>query len=78
MDCCANMVCCVTSHERSEPPVQPLANSGAAQQNITAIPATVTVALVSPVATTSSHVFSGAGRVAHSPPPLALICIRLI
>jgi len=58
--------------------VRPLAKSGAAQQNISAMPATVAVALVSPVATAPPHVFSSAKGVAHSPPPLALICIRLI
>ena len=78
MGCCANMTCCMTSHKRTGLPVQPLAKSGASQENLSAIPATVAVALVSPAATAPSHVFSGAGGVAHSPPPLVLICIRLI
>jgi hypothetical protein len=76
--CCANKACCETSHERTGPPVQPLTKSGADQQNISAIPTTVEVTLVTPVAATASHVFSSAECIAHSPPPLALICIRLI
>jgi hypothetical protein len=76
--CCANKACCETSHERTGPPVQPVAKSGADQQNISALPPMVAVALVTPTATTDSHIFSSAERFAHSPTPFALICIRLI
>jgi hypothetical protein len=78
MGCCANMACCMTSHKGTGLPVQPLAKSGVNQQNIGAIPATVAVTLVTPLAMAPSHVFSSADGIAHSPPPLALICIRLI
>ena len=78
MGCCANKACCKTSHERTGPPAQPLVKAGAAQQNMSAMPAAIAVALVTPVATARLHVFSSADGPAHSPPPLALTCIRLI
>ena len=75
--CCSNMACCETSQKRTGPPVQPLARPGLDQQNISALPASATVVLVIPPAI-EPHVFSSAEGRAHSPPPLALICIRLI
>jgi hypothetical protein len=76
--CCANKACCETSHERTGAPVQPLAKSGADQHNISAIPAIITVALAIPIPPRVSHSPFSAESTAHSPPPLALICIRLI
>jgi hypothetical protein len=73
--CCANMACCETSADRTAPPAQPLAKSGL-QQNVSAMPAIAAVTLVS--FATKSHVFSSTESRSHSPPPLALICIRLI
>jgi hypothetical protein len=71
------MACCETSPERTGPPAQPLAKSGLDQQNVSVMPATAAVALVTPYAT-ESPVFSSTESRLHSPPPLALICIRLI
>jgi hypothetical protein len=71
------MACCETSAERTGPPAQPLAKSGLDQQNVSATPAITAVALAMPAAT-ESHVFSSTESRSHSPPPLALICIRLI
>jgi hypothetical protein len=76
-DCCANKACCKTSHERTGPPVQPFAKSGSDQQNIVALPSAVIVAVLNQTAT-ESLVFSSVESTAHSPTPLALICIRLI
>ena len=78
LGCCANKTCCETSSERTGPPIPPLAKTSPDQQNVSAIAAIVGAALATPFAT-GSLVFrpSTEGR-AHSPPPLALICIRLI
>jgi hypothetical protein len=74
--CCANKACCKTSHKNTTPPAQPFAKSGS-DQNVVAIPSTVSaIALIQAAA--DSSVFSSAECTAHSPPPLALICIRLI
>jgi hypothetical protein len=75
--CCANKSCCATSHERTGPPVQPLAKSSSDQQNVTAISAAVVFVLPVQVAT-KSRILSSAECKAHSPPPLALSCICLI
>jgi hypothetical protein len=75
--CCANKACCVTSHERTGPPVQPLAKSTADQQNVATIPATIVLALPVQVATEPRNL-SGTESMAHSPPLLSLTCIRLI
>ena len=76
MDCCKNISCCETSQQRTAPPVQPLARAGSDQQNILTLP-TAPVAVFNYVEE-PSFIFSSAARSAHSPPPLALICIRLI
>jgi hypothetical protein len=75
--CCANKACCETSYQRTGPPVQSLAKSGADQQNIATLPATVAVVVLNEAATGSSF-FPSAEDSAHSLPPLALSCIRLI
>jgi hypothetical protein len=75
--CCANKACCETSHERTGPSVQPLAKSSSDQHNIGAIPAAVGVELPFQCAR-ESHVISSAETSGHSPPTLALTCIRLI
>jgi hypothetical protein len=76
-NCCANKTCCATSQKTTAPPVQPLTKSGSDQQNIATLPSTVAIAILDEPATELS-VFSSVSRSAHSPPPLALICIRLI
>lgn len=75
--CCANKTCCLTSHERTGPPVQPLTKASPDQQHIVAIAAHAGV--VVPVETARKpQLFSSVEYGAHSPPTLALLCIRLI
>jgi hypothetical protein len=76
-NCCANKTCCKTSKERTEPPAQPLVKSSQDQQNVAAVPAAIPVALPVQIAT-EPRVAPRAKCSAHSPPPFALICIRLI
>jgi len=75
--CCANKTCCETSQERTGPPVQPLAKSVFDQQNIATLSSTVAITVLQRVAE-ESPVLAGEEWTAHSLPPLALICIRLI
>ena len=77
MGCCKYKSCCETSDKRTGPPVQPLEKAGSAHQNIATFAATIPVAVFdhSP---TELFVFSSAEYSGHSPPLLALICIRLI
>jgi hypothetical protein len=75
--CCANKACCATSHQRTGPPVQPLAKSGLDQQNFAALPAT-TAPLLTLSITRESKFVSHAEPVAHSPPRLSLLCTFLI
>ena len=75
--CCANKACCATSHQRTGPPVQPLAKSGLDQQNFTALPATIAPLLTFSSSSESRIVFH-AEPVAHSPPLLSLLCTFLI
>lgn len=77
MDCCKNKSCCETSHQRTGLPVQPLAKAGSSHQNVVALASTVPVAVFNYVAE-RPVIFSSAECNAHSPPPLALLCIRLI
>ena len=74
---CANKACCATSHERTGPPVQPLAKSSLDQQNVATIPVTIVYALPVQVGAEPRNL-SGTECMAHSPPPLSLTCIRLI
>src|SRR5256885_5349827 len=71
MTCCANQTCCETSHQRTGPPVQPLAKASSDQPNIPALSSTVAAAVFQQAAT-ESLIFSGAECSAHSPPPLTL------
>jgi hypothetical protein len=75
--CCANKNCCKTSHKNTSPPAQPLAKSDSDQGNIATLPSPGAVAVLN-YAPAESFVFSSADCAAHSPTPLALICIRLI
>ena len=76
MGCCANKSCCKTSHQRTGLPAQSLAKAGSDQQNIAAMPSIVTVVSDGPAK--DLFVFSSVECGKHSPPPLALSCIRLI
>lgn len=75
--CCANMTCCVTSDERTGPAAQPLAKAPSGQQNIALIATQNSVTLPVEVAK-EPELFSREKSGAHSPPTLALTCIRLI
>ena len=74
--CCANKTCCATSPKNTAPASQPLAKSVSDQQNV-AVSSQSALALLSPVAIASSF-FPFEDSAAHSPPRLALTCIRLI
>src|SRR6266487_1417447 len=76
--CCANKKCCDTADINRASPSQPLAKSGADQQNIVASPAVTDVVGVDQAAPIKSFSRLDANRSSHSPPTLAFICIRLI
>jgi hypothetical protein len=76
--CCANKTCCATSNQHKSSTTQPLAKSDPNYQvsaSTGALPTTVppSFLLAVQVFPRSNVVFG-----AHSPPTLALICIRLI
>jgi len=77
-DCCANKACCETSHERTGPSVQPMAKAGSDYKSIATNAPAVAAAPATQLTATKLRVSLSAECVAHSPPPLALICIRLI
>jgi hypothetical protein len=77
-NCCANKTCCATSKKRTLPISPPLAKSSDANQQ--QVIAFVSVPLIDSIAVAASPqplCVSAPGR-AHSPPPLAASCIRLI
>ena len=76
--CCANKKCCETSDKNRATPAQPLDKSGADQQNIVASPSATAVVSVDQDTTPKLVLRLGANSLSHSPPTLALICIRLI
>jgi len=75
--CCANKACCATSHQRTGPPVQPLAKSGLDQQDFAALPAAAAPLLTLSSSSESKVVFLTEPS-AHSPPRLSLLCTFLI
>jgi len=77
MGCCEDQDCCDITQQRAGSAAQPLARSSSEQQNIAALASMVAVPLPNRPAT-EQFVFSSAKCTAHSPPPLALSCIRLI
>ncbi len=73
--CCAAMVCCVISAGSSHQP----ASSAPVSAESAALPAPVClVSLISFPASPDAARWPSALPVAHSPPPLALLCTRLI
>jgi hypothetical protein len=75
--CCANKMCCATSSQHKSNPSQPLTKADSSYQvNATAV-ALLAVA-PSPESGAQQFSVSHAASGAHSPPTLALICIRLI
>src|ERR1700751_5543329 len=75
--CCANKTCCATSSEHKSTPSQPL-TKGDSSYKVNATPIALPVVLPSPEAGAQQFPAFNAESRAHSPPPLALICIRLI
>ena len=74
--CCANMSCCITSHQNTSPVSQPLAKNGT-YHDLAVAPTDFTVIERLPLDSQSS----ARGAISpceHSPPALALIGIRLI
>src|SRR5207247_1916094 len=75
--CCANKSCCQTSQKRTGAPAQPLTSAGSYQQNLVALPI-VSTGTVDRLRVTEISAFSIIEHSWHSPPTLALLCIRLI
>ena len=76
--CCANKTCCATSNQHKSNTTQPLAKSDSSYQvnaTSTALPTAVL-----PIQEFGVELFPHCSEAydAHSPPTLALICIRLI
>ncbi len=75
--CCANKTCCATSSEHKSTPSQPLTKADSSYK-VNATPIALPVVLPSPEAGAQQIPSFNAKCSAHSPPTLALICIRLI
>jgi len=76
--CCANKTCCATSAEHKASPTQPLAKADSSYKlNATSV-ALPTAVSPSREFGAERFLLSNAASGAHSPPTLALICIRLI
>jgi hypothetical protein len=75
--CCANKTCCATSSEHKSTPSQPL-TKGDSSYKVNATPVALPVVPPSPESGAQQIPAFNAKRSAHSPPTLALICIRLI
>jgi hypothetical protein len=75
--CCANKTCCATSNQHKSTPSQPL-TKGDSSYKVNATPVALLVVPPSLESGAQHFVFSTAASGAHSPPTLALICIRLI
>src|SRR5437868_3778260 len=76
--CCANKSCCETSDKRTGLATQPLLKANFDQPNIASFPATMLIVAPSNHGAQNLSAFSSAQFLAHTPAPLALICIRLI
>jgi hypothetical protein len=76
--CCANMTCCKVSGKNKSPGSQPLAQENAAKQQLTALPATLLVIVTGQFIPAENLQRKLAPARAHSLPPLAASCIRLI
>jgi hypothetical protein len=78
MDCCANKSCCAAS-KKSRSPVSPplLKSSDAAQQLLIPFVSVPLIDSIAPAASPRQVCVTVPVR-AHSPPPLAATCIRLI
>ena len=75
--CCANKTCCATSSEHKSTPSQPL-TKGDSSYKVNATPVALPIVPPSPESGAQQIPAFNAKCSAHSPPTLALICIRLI
>jgi hypothetical protein len=78
MDCCANKTCCAISKKNRGPVSQPLVQNGAAKEQVLGLNTAPAISShVQPFA--AGPIVCGTVPVrAHSLPPLAATCIRLI
>jgi hypothetical protein len=76
--CCANKTCCAASTKNKSTPSQPLAKADSSYKLNATWVALATAVLPSREFGAQHFPLSNAASGAHSPPPLALICIRLI
>jgi hypothetical protein len=76
--CCANKKCCETSEKNRATPSQPLAKSGADQQNIVASPTAIAVVGIDQAPSAKSFSYLSRNNSSHFQATLAFICIRLI
>jgi hypothetical protein len=74
---CANKTCCATSSQRKTGSSQPLTKADSSYK-VNATPVALLVVAPSPESSTQRFSVSNAEPGGHSPPTLALICIRLI
>jgi hypothetical protein len=78
-NCCANKRCCALSKKSNVPVSQPLYQSVDAKQQQQVVGFIAVAGINWPAPTASAQPTSPAASVrAHSPPPLAASCIRLI
>jgi hypothetical protein len=78
-NCCANKRCCALSQKSNVPVSQPLYQSGDAKQQQQVVGFIAIARIDWPAAATSAQAISPVALLrAHSPPPLAANCIRLI
>jgi hypothetical protein len=75
--CCANKTCCATSSHHKSNPSQPL-TKGDSSYKVNATSVALHVVPPSPESGAQQFQVFNAEYRAHSPPTLALICIRLI
>ncbi|PYJ47594.1 MAG: hypothetical protein DME85_04650 [Verrucomicrobia bacterium] len=76
--CCANKTCCATSPNRTARTSQPLAQTDSSYKLNTACVGLISAVSPSREFAAQQFLLSNAASSAHSPPTLALICIRLI
>ena len=77
-NCCANMTCCAVSQKNTGPVSQPLAQDGVAKQQVVGLFAAPAIGSPIQLFAAQPNFCASAPVRAHSPPPLAATCIRLI
>jgi hypothetical protein len=75
--CCANKACCAVSKKNTGTASQPLSQNGSAKHQVIGF---ISIPIIGShvLAVAAGPVFFSAPLRAHSPPPLAATCIRLI